>query len=102
MGSIRHWVCKVGHYRIHNYVVWVDESVRVGEERLLLVVGCPLALGCGGQWKGWESLPAGIAEHYAFLHAHRPLIETLSDIGQWIDRLFGKLKNRGFPDADLL
>ena len=47
--SIRNWLCKSGHYRIKStaslsgdYVIYVDESVMFGSEKMLLVLGVPL------------------------------------------------------------
>ena len=51
--SIRNWVCKVGYSRVYNscfedapskedYAIWIDESLIIGSEKVLLVVGIPL------------------------------------------------------------
>lgn len=47
--SIRNWLCKCGYYRVKTsrseqgeYVVYVDESITFGSEKLLLVLGVPL------------------------------------------------------------
>ncbi len=47
--SIRNWLCKCGIYRVIEqeatgkvYVVWIDESITFGSEKLLLILGMPL------------------------------------------------------------
>ncbi len=47
--SIRNWLCKCGMHRIENslpveggYVVYVDESISFGSEKMLLILGVPL------------------------------------------------------------
>jgi len=44
--SIRIWVCKVGKYRIDyqdfsqdKWIYWIDESIHIGNEKILLVLG---------------------------------------------------------------
>ena len=56
--SIRMWVCKYGYYRYHQlkdtnseWAIIVDESVNIGQERLLLILGVNLG---DEQKKGWE------------------------------------------------
>jgi len=46
--SIRIWVCKLGKYRIENqefsqenWLYWIDESIHIGNEKILLVLGLP-------------------------------------------------------------
>ena len=74
--SLRWWICKSGYYRIETkpverlaYVVYVDESIVMGGQKLLLVLGIlessigynkgldfsqmdVLWVGSGGSWKG--------------------------------------------------
>lgn len=51
--SIRNWVCKAGYSRVYacelsvspikeDYVIWIDESILIGSEKILLVLGMPL------------------------------------------------------------
>lgn len=47
--SIRNWIIKQGYYQVHDlaklkgeWVIWVDESVVLGAESILLVLGLPL------------------------------------------------------------
>lgn len=51
--SIRNWIIKQGYYQVHDlakpkgeWVIWVDESVVLGAESILLVLGLPLQ-----EWK---------------------------------------------------
>jgi hypothetical protein len=44
--SIRSWVCKLGLYRIQHckdssepWLYWVDESIHLGSEKILLILG---------------------------------------------------------------
>jgi hypothetical protein len=46
--SVRNWVCKCGYYRVHkrddlsgSYVLYVDESISFGSEKILLILGVP-------------------------------------------------------------
>jgi hypothetical protein len=47
--SIRHWACKCGYFRVNyrevrksSYVVYVDESIVFGSEKILLILGLPV------------------------------------------------------------
>lgn len=49
MSSIRHWEKKLGHWRLHRsscpqerWAIILDESVGVGQQKLLVVLGVPL------------------------------------------------------------
>jgi len=49
--TIRNWACKMGYYRVHKVVekseelwlVLIDESISLGNEKILLVLGIPLS-----------------------------------------------------------
>ncbi|TAG46791.1 MAG: hypothetical protein EAZ31_00005 [Cytophagia bacterium] len=49
--TIRNWSCKMGYYRVHKVVekseeLWlilIDESISLGNEKILLVLGMPLS-----------------------------------------------------------
>lgn len=50
MSSIRHWEKKLGHWRLHQipcpqerWAIILDESVGVGQQKLLVVLGVPLS-----------------------------------------------------------
>lgn len=79
--SIRIWVCKVGKYRVDyqdfsqdNWIYWIDESIHIGNEKILLVLGIPekevhfnkalclselliLHMSVSTQWKGEDISP---------------------------------------------
>lgn len=98
--SIRVWVCKLGKYRIENqegspakWVYWIDESIHVGNDKILLVLGCAekdldfktsldlsklrvLHMEISSQWKGEQ-----IATILEGLQAKFPLAYVVSDGG---------------------
>jgi hypothetical protein len=49
--TIRNWSCKMGYYRVHKVVekseekwlILIDESISLGNEKILLVLGMPLS-----------------------------------------------------------
>jgi hypothetical protein len=49
--TIRNWACKMGYYRVHQqieksqeqWLVLIDESISLGNEKILLVLGMPLS-----------------------------------------------------------
>ena len=49
--TIRNWACKMGYYRVHEvveksdelWVILIDESISIGCEKILLVLGIPLS-----------------------------------------------------------
>jgi hypothetical protein len=49
--TIRNWACKMGYYRVHQqleksqeqWLVLIDESISLGNEKILLVLGIPLS-----------------------------------------------------------
>jgi hypothetical protein len=49
--TIRNWACKMGYYRVHQEVekseeLWlllIDESISLGNEKILLILGMPLS-----------------------------------------------------------
>ena len=98
--TVRNWCIKVGHYRLNSlgkknekWVLWVDESVLLGQERVLLILGCPestldfktplrqasvqvLSVSVQSSWKGAE-----IAEKLAEVNARIPIAYIVSDQG---------------------
>jgi hypothetical protein len=79
--SIRNWLCKLGYYRCkctallkEDYLLWIDESIVIGGEKILLILGAPLSklskskgiahkdvsvleLSVGKQWKSTDITP---------------------------------------------
>jgi hypothetical protein len=49
--TIRNWACKMGYYRVHkevekseeSWLILIDESISLGNEKILLVLGIPLS-----------------------------------------------------------
>lgn len=49
--TIRNWACKMGYYRVHQevakseelWLILIDESISLGNEKILLVLGMPLS-----------------------------------------------------------
>lgn len=98
--SIRVWVCKLGKYRIESegiseekWLYWIDESIHIGNEKILLVLGLPekkldfqralslpqmrvLYMEVATQWTGEQ-----IAEVLQNLQAKFPLAYVVSDSG---------------------
>lgn len=50
--TIRNWACKMGYYRVHQevqkseekWLILIDESISLGNEKILLILGMPLSL----------------------------------------------------------
>lgn len=98
--SVRIWVCKLGKHRIENqesstekWIYWVDESIHIGNEKILLILGIPenqlhfgrslclselriLHMSVSTQWKGEE-----IALILEELKKRFPLSYLVSDEG---------------------
>ncbi len=55
--TIRNWACKMGYYRVHKevekskelWLILIDESISLGNEKILLVLGMPLSKVVFGQ-----------------------------------------------------
>ena len=72
--SIRNWVCKCGYYRVHkrndlsaSYVLYVDESISFGSEKILLILGIPtekIPVGRSVQHGDVEVLYVGIGQSW--------------------------------------
>jgi hypothetical protein len=49
--TIRNWACKMGYYRVHKeveqreekWLILIDESISLGNEKILLILGMPLS-----------------------------------------------------------
>lgn len=98
--TIRSWLCKGGLHRIQSgqaqqgdYVVYVDESIVLGQEKILLILGIPAAkiaqdravvhsdmevlyVGANTEWKG-----AHIAEKMAEIEQTKDILYVVSDNG---------------------
>lgn len=98
--TIRNWLCKGGFHRTHSgqsevgdYVVYVDESIVLGQEKILLILGIPAAkiaqdravvhsdmevlyVGANTEWKGEH-----IAEKMAEIEQTKDILYVVSDKG---------------------
>lgn len=98
--SIRNWVCKCGYFRVckkekpkESYVVYADESIVFGSEKILLLLGLPLSaipldrsvchadlevlyVGISDSWKG-EDIHAVLAD----IAAKTPIAYIVGDEG---------------------
>ncbi len=116
--SIRVWVCKLGKHRIESgepsaelWVYWVDESIHIGNQKVLLVLGIPegsLRFGFGltlselrilhmsvdTQWKGEQ-----IAEVLESLTKKYPLSYIVSDQGNNLRKSYGLTGSLHIPDC---
>lgn len=116
--SIRSWVCKLGLYRIQSrkdspqqWLYWVDESIHLGSEKILLVLGMaqqeldftqPLSLSklrvlhmqISEHWKG-EQIGAVLQE----LNQHYPLSYIVSDEGHNLKKAYELTGFTHVPDV---
>jgi hypothetical protein len=105
--SVRNWCIKVGHYRLNHgvkrtdkWVIWVDESVMLGQERVLLILGCPeksldfktplrqnaveiLSVSVQSSWKG-----EAIAQKLCEVAEKTPIAYIVSDQGNNLRRSY--------------
>jgi hypothetical protein len=105
--SLRNWFCKSGYYRLKGslksdvpMVVLVDESIVIGGEKVLLILGTPasnrcferplvhenmvvLYVGFGREWK-WEMIGAIVQS----IAQHTPISYVVSDRGTNLVKCF--------------
>ena len=98
--SIRNWLCKCGSYRLdtaggrsEEYVVYLDESISFGSEKILLMLGVAgsglpqdrslahsdmevLYVGVSKEWKGEQ-----VAKELANIGKHKTISYVVSDQG---------------------
>lgn len=99
--SIRNWLCKCGIHRVKtnekesgDYVIYIDESITFGSEKMLLILGVPmeqikeeralchsdmsvLYVGAGNEWKGED-----IEKEVQKIAASRQIKYVVSDEGR--------------------
>ena len=116
--TIRNWLCKGGFYRLEtskpvsgNYVVYVDESIVFGSEKILLIIGVPLAnipttralthsdmevlyVGANTEWKA-EHIEAELEE----IAKRKTIIYTVSDEGNNLCKAYKSLKYTHIEDC---
>jgi hypothetical protein len=76
--SIRNWACKLGYSRIyckkvspHKYVLYLDESITFGSEKILLILGLPedkIPVGRSVTHADMEVLFVGISDSWTAEH----------------------------------
>ncbi len=98
--SIRNWLCKCGMYRVKStattggeYVIYVDESITFGSEKMLVILGVPLSkiprhrslshndmavlfVGAGQEWKAEH-----IERELEKIAVHKEIRYVVSDEG---------------------
>jgi hypothetical protein len=116
--SIRNWLCKCGMYRVEStknqcneYVVYVDESISFGGEKILLILGISvdsipkdrgllhsdmevLGLEVAHQWKGEQ-----IAEHLSKIAATHTIKYVVSDEGSNLKNAYKSLNHKHIEDC---
>lgn len=116
--SIRNWLCKCGMYRTNNkrddvsgYVVYVDESISFGSEKMLLILGVPLEdipterslshddmevlfVGASQEWKGEH-----IEEELLKIAANHAIAYVVSDQGNNLRKAYKLLNYTHIEDC---
>jgi hypothetical protein len=117
--TIRMWVCKVGKWQIgrtsgsggKRWVYWVDESIHIGGEKVLLVLGkcvsglkyqealclkdmTVLYMDVSSQWTGEQ-----ISKVLQQLQANYPLAYIVSDMGSNLQRAYALENIMHIPDC---
>lgn len=116
--SIRNWLCKCGMYRIENstpvkggYVVYIDESISFGSEKMLLILGVPveqipkdrslshedmtiLFVGASQEWKGEH-----IKEELVKVAVKHPIEYVVSDNGNNLRKAYKLLNYTHIEDC---
>lgn len=116
--SIRNWLCKCGSYRLErwpsqseSYVVYVDESISFGSEKILLMLGVAssdlpqdrslshhdmevLYVGVSKEWKGEQ-----IAKELANIATNRTINYVVSDQGLNLRKAYKLLNYNHIEDC---
>lgn len=116
--SIRNWLCKSGFYRIErskllcgNYVIYVDESIVFGSEKMLLIIGVEeknipndrslrhsdmevLYVGASVEWKG-EMIEAEIKK----IGQNKTISYVVSDEGNNLRKAYKSLDYTHIEDC---
>jgi len=116
--SIRNWLCKCGSYRLDTsssqsgaYVVYVDESISFGSEKILLMLGVAssdlpqdrslahsdmevLYVGVSKEWKGEQ-----IAKELANISANKTINYVVSDQGLNLRKAYKLLNYKHIEDC---
>ena len=116
--TIRNWLCKCGYYRMKSqqrheapYVIYVDESIHFGSEKILLILGVPydniphsrslghtdmevLHIGVSKEWKA-----EAIAEELSNIEQTKPIEYVVSDEGNNLRKAYKILKYSHIEDC---
>ena len=116
--SIRNWICKCGFYRVKEttnlsgeYVIYVDESITFGSEKMLLILGVELEkvnfkqslshndmsvlyVGSGNEWKGED-----IKKELEKIAADKTIKYVVSDQGRNLCKAYKLLNYRHIEDC---
>ena len=116
--SIRNWLCKCGSYRLdtsfsqsEEYVVYLDESISFGSEKILLMLGVPssaipedrrlshhdmevLYVGVSHEWKGEQ-----IAQELANIGTNKTISYVVSDQGSNLRKAYKSLNYSHVEDC---
>ena len=90
--SIRNWLCKLGSYRVNalennditnpEYVIYVDESISFGSEKILLVLGLNTAsipTTRSLSHKDMEVLPIGVGKEWKGEHIAKEITKSVEN-----------------------
>jgi hypothetical protein len=116
--SLRNWLCKCGLKRLEeasneigNYVVWADESISFGSEKILLILGIResripkdrslnhsdvevLYTGVSKEWKGEQ-----IAKELAKIAVNKSIKYVVSDEGNNLKKAYKLLEIKHIEDC---
>jgi len=116
--SIRNWLCKCGIYRVKtqpkvsgDYVIYIDESITFGSEKILLILGIAkekitfkralshedmevLYVGISKEWKGGK-----IGELLEKIAEDKNILYAVSDEGRNLVNAYKLLKNSHIRDC---
>jgi hypothetical protein len=116
--SLRNWLCKCGMNRLEavsrqedDYVVFVDESINFGSEKILLILGIPeseipenrslchsdmevLHVGVSKEWKGEQ-----IAKELEGIGANKTIKYVVSDEGSNLKKAYNLLNMTHIEDC---
>jgi hypothetical protein len=116
--SIRNWLCKGGSHRISvgrettgNYILYVDESIVFGSEKILLVIGVKqdnvpttralshsdmevLYVGASQEWKG-EDIEVVLTQ----IALHKQINYVVSDEGHNLKKAYNSLNYKHIEDC---
>lgn len=115
--TIRNWLCKMGHYQLEssqkeqgNWVVFIDESIVFGSDKILLILGLEeskinqdaallhsdvevLYVGVGKEWKSEQ-----ISQRIACIGEQKSISYVVSDSGRNLIKCYDSSDYEHIPD----